>query len=368
MGPNTKNRSLVAAIIFLAILGAAAGVYFLARSRWQQEESAAKQKEEENKEVLAAKVAMKWTFAGTMAPYFAALENGVNKNAAVNIKLLQGGPASPSIDQVLLGRADFGITGAHDLAVARSKDQPVVSIAVIFRRSPTCIVVLDASGIKEPKDLIGKTIEITKGDNSEFEILAMLEKENINIPAANLPPFRFDYDALISRKVDGAVAYENDQAITLSKVHRIKTISPADHGITPYADVLFTTEDTIKSKPELVARVVDAFLSSWAWTFDNVDECVELFLKNSEIQPLGLDKEIQKLILHKSILFVKGNETAQSGLDPFSELGMQSSDRWQETIDLILKYRSEPFQKSPNPADCFTNRWVKLFQMKQTGK
>jgi NitT/TauT family transport system substrate-binding protein len=360
---STRRLAVASATIFTTLLLVVA-IYLLARNRWRAEIAASKLNSSGQKEILKTTVAMKWRYAGTMAPYFAAIDNGVNTNAGVEISLLQGGPTVPSIDQVLLGRAEFGITGAHDLAVARSKDQPLVSIAVIFRRSPTCIVSLEDSKILSPKDLEGKTIEITKGDNSEFEILAMLEKEGVKLPAANLPPFRYDYEALINRKINGAVAYENDQAITLSRTHRLNVIAPAQYGVTPYADVLFTTEEVIVDKPELVARVVDSFLSSWTWAFDNVDSCVELFLKSKEIEDLGLDKEIQKLVLHKSILFVKGDESSQAALDPSFAIGMQSPDRWRETIDLIKKYRSEPFQKTPDPGSCFTNRWVQLYHMR----
>ena len=145
--------------------------------------------------------------------------------------------------------------------MARSKDQPLVAIAVIFRRSPTCIVTLAASGLTKPEDLAGKTIELTSGDNSEFEVLAMLEKAGVKLPQANRPPFRYNYDALKAHRVDGAVAYENDQAISLAQEIPINIIAPAAHGITPYADVLFTTQNVIDSRPEIVARMVEAILS-----------------------------------------------------------------------------------------------------------
>jgi len=195
------------------VLGAI--VYFAGSNRRETERKrvASTLKNDADKPV-PVKIAMKWFFAGTMAPYFAAKYNGVFRKSGVEVELLPGGPSAPSIDNVLLGNAEFGITGAHDLAISRAKDQPLVAVAVIFKRSPTCLLTLQESGISSPSQLADKTVELTRGDNSEFEVLAMLAKYNVVLPEKRRPVFKYNYESLQARQVDAAVAYENDQAIT----------------------------------------------------------------------------------------------------------------------------------------------------------
>lgn len=368
-----RNIRSLAAVVFILILGVLlAFIYLHGVDRWKDEQTARietsevnPQETEQDTDILHTRVAMKWFFAGTMAPYFAGKtdESRVFEKAKIDVELVPGGPTAPSIDQVLLGRADFGITGAHDLALARSKDQPLVAVAVLFRRSPTCIVTLAESGITTPEDLDGKTIELTQGDNSEFEVLAMLKKAGVDIPQSRRPLFRFNYDSLIARRVDGAVAYENDQAVSLAAHRRINIIAPANNGVTPYGDVLFATEETIQNRPELVTRVVTGFLSAWLWAFNNVDECTELFLHDPQIQGLDLDKNAQVLILRKSIEFVRPQESYLSVNEAENRIGFQEVERWQETLSLIEAYSTEDFLNLPNPEECFTNRFTRFFQM-----
>jgi ABC-type nitrate/sulfonate/bicarbonate transport system substrate-binding protein len=315
---------------------------------------------------------MKWNFAGTMSPYFAAQENGIFKNSKLNIELTEGGPGRPSsIQQVLLKQASFGITGAHELAVARSQDQPVVSLAVIFKSSPVCLLTIDERLIN-PVDLVGKTVEITTGDNAEFEYLSMLKKTGVNPDLVHVISWKYTYHGLLAGTSDAIVAYENDQPITLqseflSKGKNTHLMCPRNFGVTPYADVLFTTDDMIKSYPELVGKTVESFLSSWEWANTHIDETVSLFLKSPQMAGKGLEPEIQIAVLRKSLDFVKGSSQNITNGEYITDIGIQERERWQETLDLLKMYGN--IEKLPEPESLFNNRWARQHEMahKQNG-
>ncbi len=355
-----KNRATFALIAFAVI--ALIFFWFAANSRWEKE-----QKSSRDEELAHVKVAMKWSFSGTMSPYFAAQTNGVFENKDLNVELIEGGPGQPnSIQQVLTKKASFGITGAHELSVARSQDQPVVSLAVIFKSSPVCLVTTKDRRITKPVDLIGKTVEMTTGDNAEFEYLSMLHKAGVDPTAVHQVPWQYTYQGLIAGNSDAIIAYENDQPITLQsdfadRGKAIHLIAPRDFGVTPYADVLFTTEDLIASDPELVGRVVETFLGSWEWANTHVDQTVQLFLKVPQIADRGLDANIQIAVLRKSLDFVRGVEQKVTSGEHIPDIGIQESERWQETVDLLKEYGA--YEKLPNSEDLFTNRWARQHEM-----
>jgi ABC-type nitrate/sulfonate/bicarbonate transport system substrate-binding protein len=316
-----------------------------------------------------ARVAMKWTWAGTMAPYFAARKNHLFEEHGLSVELLPGGQGKPSTEQVLFGRADFGITGAHDLALARAKAQPLVSVAVIFKQSPTCLISLTSRGIRTPVDLRGKVVEMTADDNSAFEYRAMLERNGVPFADVKTRNYNYNYDALLSGQVDATVAYENDQAITLASDAPLSILSPRHFRVTPYADVLFTTEETIRNNPELVGKVVSGFLAAWDWAASNRDSTVSLFLRDPEIKPLGLKAEEQLAVLNRSVDFVRGGEAGVTRAGHIDGLGMQDLARWEETVTILNSYReillggTETRWQIPDPRSCFTNRWVELYAM-----
>ncbi|HEX6904069.1 MAG TPA: ABC transporter substrate-binding protein [Thermoanaerobaculia bacterium] len=354
----TRRIALISTI--LAII-AVAMLLLLIRDRWEEEKGRVASLRQENS-IIKTRVAMKWIFAGTMSPYFAAQRNGVFRDHGLDVTLLPGGPTTPSVQQVLLNKADFGITGAHELAMARSEDQPLVSVAVIFKTSPVCLASLKESKIAEPADLVGKTVEMTAGDNAEFEYLAMLKKAGIAPERIKREKFIFQYTRLVSGQTDAAVVYANDQAITLAKENKeISLLCPSQFGVTPYADVLFTTEDMMAKNPDLVRRVVIGFLEAWEWAIRNSERTVDYFLEAPEIKTLNLNKADQTAILAKSIEFVRGTTSSVDRGSHLEKIGWQEGDRWQETVDLIRDYAA--VDKVPSAGHCFTNRWVKLHEL-----
>jgi ABC-type nitrate/sulfonate/bicarbonate transport system substrate-binding protein len=314
---------------------------------------------------------MKWSFAGTMAPYFAAQGNGIFTENGLNVVLSEGGRARPtSIQQVALGQAAFGITGAHELAEARAQDQPVVSLAVIFKKSPVCLLTTTDRRIVSPGDLVGRTVEMTTGDNAEFEYLAMLRLAGVAPETVNQVPWQYTYQGLLAGTSDAVVAYENDQPIVLQAefAEKGKTLSllcPREYGVTPYADVLFTTEDLIQRDPALVGRVVDAFLEAWEWANVHVERTAKYFAESPLLRDRGIDPVIQMAVLRKSLDFVRGTEGGVEMGGHISLIGLHERERWEETVELLRTYGG--VEKLPPPEALFTNRWVQQHEMQRVG-
>ena len=71
-----------------------------------------------------------------------------------------GGPDFPAVQMVAGGNEQFGVTGADQILIARSKGVPVVALAVIYRRNPFVLFSLPKSGIKTPADWVGKKVGV----------------------------------------------------------------------------------------------------------------------------------------------------------------------------------------------------------------
>lgn len=357
-----NSRRVVTIAVFLAVLGIALfGWSATRRVQRDRKRAAASQ-------LQVTKVAMKWFFAGTMAPYFAARQNGIFTHNGVAVELLSGGPTSPSVQQVLLHNADFGITGAYELALARSEDQPLVSVAVIFKRSPSCLISLAKSGIRRPEDLVGKTVEMTQGDNSEFEFLAMLRRHGIDPSRVPRVRYLYNYSRLLAGETDAAVVYANDQAVMLAKQAATSLLCPKDWGVTPYADVLFTTEAMIRERPDWVGKVVRAFIEAWEWAARNQEQTVSYFLDAPEVKPLAsrdstgvFASQNQVAILSASLDYVRGETQPTMYGRHIAGIGMQDLSRWEETVQLLRDFGKR--SKIPDPGACFSNRWAGLHEI-----
>ncbi len=203
-----------------------------------------------------------WTHQATYGGFYVAEHKGLYAAEGISIRYLEGGPQAEPIAPVVDGRAPFGVTGAAELLMARAAGKPVRAIATVFRRSPVVFVARQESGIASPADFVGKTIRLTTVDATSFH--AMMQ--HVGIPAdryrvVNLPS---DVKRFAAGEADVWSLYVNGLVVVLEQAgFKLNYIYPDDYGVHFYADTLFTTDDVIASRPDLVLRFLRASLKGW---------------------------------------------------------------------------------------------------------
>lgn len=273
-------------------------------------------------------VRMKWFFAGTMTGWFAGKEQGIFKDYGIELLINPGGPDNSSVKLVAAGTDLFGVAGADEILIAREKGIPVVPIAVLFKESPIGFISKTSSGIKTPTEWNGKTIEVDFGSNAEIQYRALVKKFNVkNIKET---PYTYSLIPFIENKVDVSVAYVMDQVVTLkSQGIDVNVIGSKEFGINPYGDVIFTTEKTLKEKPELVNRFLKATIESQKWAIGNDSLAVSYLIKN--VSNLKIENESK--VWKATIPFLLSNEGVEN-------IGIMKKERWEDTQNVLLEFNA----------------------------
>src|SRR6202048_1752541 len=146
----------------------------------------------------AVTVRLKWFHQAQFAGFYVAKEHDFYKSAGLNVDIQPGGPDFPAIQMVTGGNEQFGVTGADQGLIPRSKGFPVVALAVIFRRNPFVLFSLAKSGIKTPADYVGKNIGVKIGGNEELIYRAVLAKAAVDKSKLNEVPVKFDIGPLLA--------------------------------------------------------------------------------------------------------------------------------------------------------------------------
>ena len=128
-----------------------------------------------------------------------AKEKGYYKSEGLDVNIQPGGPDFPAVQMVTGGNEQFGVTGADQILIARSKGVPVVALAVIYRRNPFVLFSLAKSGIKTPADYVGKKVGVKIGGNEELIYRAVLAKAEIDKSKLTEIPVKFDMTPLLDR-------------------------------------------------------------------------------------------------------------------------------------------------------------------------
>lgn len=220
---------------------------------------------------------LKWFHQFQFAGYYAALHQGFYHEEGLDVTIKPGGPNVHVDDEVLSGRADFGVL-ASELIKMRTSGKPLVLLAVIMQHSTRAIIVRADSGINGPADLIGKQLMINLNEDAEFQ--AMFAAEGLSYEELSITPKdRTANSKFIKGEIDGLNGSIGNQPFIFSKSNiAVKTIRPISYGIDFYGDSLFTSENYLNDHPEQVKKFRKATLKGWDYALNNIEEIVDLIL------------------------------------------------------------------------------------------
>lgn len=267
---------------------------------------------------------LKWSHQFQFAGYYAAIEKGFYREEGLDVILREGLPATNLINEVTSGNADFGVDNTS-LLIERDRGKSVVVLAAIFQHSPQVLIARKDSGIVSPHDLIARKVMLEKEQSTD--ILAMLNNEGIAIEEVNFVPHTWNVRDLIDGKVDAMTAYTTAEPYLLQNMDiPLTVIHPISYGIDYYGDCLFTSEQQIAARPELVARFVRASLKGWEYAMSHQEEVIDLILTsyNPKLSREKLRYEAQEM---------------QKVIRPeYVEIGHMNSGRWAKIAENHQKF------------------------------
>jgi len=122
-----------------------------------------------------------------------------------------------------------------------------------------------------------------------------------------------------------ATGYAINEPITAEEQgFQVNLIWPSDYGVNLYADTLFTTEDMIKNKPEVVRAVVQATIKGWEQALKNPEQAVTYTLEYSD----KLNREHETKMMNASIPLAKPDN---------NPVGFMDKATWESMQQLLLK-------------------------------
>ncbi|WP_105166663.1 ABC transporter substrate-binding protein [Pseudoalteromonas sp. T1lg23B] len=270
---------------------------------------------------------LKWEHQFQFAGYYMAKEKGFYEQAGLDVTIVPADPNNPDTQfKVLAGQAHFGITHSGILQ-ARMQGKPLVALAAVLQSSPYCWMVKESSNIYTPADFINKRVSyLGKAENAE--LVVMLQQAGVNV--AQLPlysglyPLRDFQNGLF----DALQVYITNEPFQMRQAGvATRQICPKQYGINVYGDILFTSENVIEQKPEMVEKFRQASLKGWRYAMLNMNESIDVI--RSQYNP---DKSKVQLAYEADAMrpFI-----TQAGIP----IGSMSEIRWQWIAQL---YNYEP--------------------------
>jgi ABC-type nitrate/sulfonate/bicarbonate transport system substrate-binding protein len=269
---------------------------------------------------------LKWRHAFQFAGYYAAKELGYYAQAGLDVQLSEAEPDIDPLDEVLSGRADFGV-GTSSLLLARKAGQPVVVLAVVFQHSPQVLIASRLTAGQSIHDLAGKRIML---EPQSEELLAYLKREGIASGNIKLIKHNFSSKSLIDGSAEAVSAYSTVEPYQLDLAgFAYQIYTPRSAGIDFYGDNLFTTEEQLRLHPARVKAFRAASLRGWHYAMEHPDEIIELIL--SKYSSAGLSADARSHF--RSQLQFEARQMVGLMRTDLIEVGYMNPGRWRHIAD-----------------------------------
>ncbi len=205
-------------------------------------------------------------------PVYVALERGYFAEQGLQVEL-DYGMETDLLQRLATGDVRFAIASGDQVTLARANGLPVTYVASWYRRFPVCVVSLAESGIETPQDLIGKRVGIPVLEGASYiGWLAFLDGAGIPRESVDLQVIGYTQVAsLTENRVDAVVSYALNEPVQLRQSGYEINVYYLDAYTQLVSNGLITNDTTIAQDPDLVQRVVTAFVQGIEATLADPD-------------------------------------------------------------------------------------------------
>lgn len=278
---------------------------------------------------------------------FAAQQNGYFEQEGLKVNLETPADTNDAIKLLAAGKADLALSYQMQVLLSRSEGIPVVSVAGIVKHPLNQLFVLSSSGVKSPKDLVGKKVGYPSMPLDEALVNTMVQQDGGNPEQVSYTDIGWDLiAAMTTGKVDAIIGgYINHEKLLLEKEGiQMVTFDPSKYGVPDYNElVLAASEKGLQEKEDVIRKFLTAAAKGQTYTSQHPDEALQILLDH-ENKDFPLDPDIEKKSLN---ILLPLMDDGSAGFSP------QSAASWQAVADW-LKQQGQ-LKQDVNAEDAFRN-------------
>lgn len=275
-------------------------------------------------------------------PVLAATEKGIWKENGLEVQWTPFDAGAILDRAVAAGQIDMGWSAAPSLVLAVTHRLPMVVVADTQGVEKYILLVSKDSPIKEPKDLKGARIGVTRmGSTTHAFAQAIakslgIEKEMRIVATGGTAQ---NWAALRGGAIDGLISTNFASAkFQFEGVGRV-LVSVRNYLPKEWPDLLiFARKDFADRNPEVARRMIRALLQGTDFVSKNPDWAVQ---KMKEIS--GYPEELGR-VMHKELHYVKDGRINRKGLE--------------NVVNFMVEYGLIPKEKAPAVEAIYTNKFV----------
>jgi NitT/TauT family transport system substrate-binding protein len=301
---------------------------------------------------------LNWMYYGSHAGFALGKDKGYYKDAGINLDIRSGNGSGSAHRLVANSDSTFSYGSCGSMTKLASEGAPLISVMVIDAMGTEAILIHPESGVKDIKDLKGKSVLTTAnaGVNTFFPIVLA----NAGLTEADVKITNVADGALVSSYLQKAGDSVGILGGLDDKPAEIKANGGAEPIAFPYSSYgvnqvgycIVATKDTVEKNPDLVKRFVQATIKSYQEAEKNPEAAVAAMadiVGGTMNEDAGKAQALEVLKVTLGVLY--------SGANKDKVLGLNVDSDWADMVDLMKEYSGLDAQADPK--SFYTNAFIK---------
>lgn len=226
-----------------------------------------------------------WSWWAGQTPFLVADEKGFYRDAGLEVSIQQGQGSKTTTIVVGSGKEPIGHVSLSTAAQSISSGVPIKAVAAIIQKGPIGLICDKSRNILKPEDVKGKKIGSTPSGSDAQILPAFLAANKIGQSDVTVVNMQGDakFAAIMSGQVDcisGDGPFYAPQMEAKGK--KANVILYADWGVPNLGFGIISSDEFLKTSPDVVRRFVAATLKGVEYTYANIPESVDIFLRRTD--------------------------------------------------------------------------------------
>ena len=275
--------------------------------------------------------ATNWKAQAAHGGFYQALVDGTYKQYGLDVSIQQGGPSVNNRPLLPAGRIDFLMTGnlLHSFDNVKNRI-PTVVVAAMFQKDPQALLAHPGQGYEDFAKLKDAPLALIAKDG-QFSWWPWLKVRH-GFRDEALKPYNYNLAPFLANPKAIQQGYSVAEPIYVEKQGQFKPVVHllADHGFSTYSTLIEARTETVKNKPELVQRFVDASAIGWVnYLYGDRSAAAAAMIKDNP--------EMSAAEMEASVALMKSQGIVDSGEAAAKGIGAMNTARLQDFLNQMVK-------------------------------
>jgi NitT/TauT family transport system substrate-binding protein len=237
-----------------------------------------------------------WFAESAHGGQFAAALNKEYEKQNLDMTTDQGGPSVSTVPLVASGKYQFGMFSADQILLARQDGVPLVAVFAPFQIGLGGLMYHTSQPLKDFPDLNGRKVYVSAAAN----YWQYLQKK-YSLDQAQIMTYNGQLATFLSDEAAVFQCYISEEPVAAAKQGvQVGYLRTADSGYNAYSNIMGTTEQMIRDKPEVVQAFVTASLAGWQAYLEDPKptlEAIKLINKDYNVELGAQSASIEKTLV-----------------------------------------------------------------------